>query len=237
MTQAVWSTAHGDVLSVTDVHGEQISRLGAHFDPILAATRAALVALARPRAAARRPGRRRRARSAARSIWLARKHLGAELGGRGARARVPALPARAVADAERLPPGRARVPAAPLRVVVPRRGAALGVRALRRGGDRDEGARRPRGRRDGRLVRRAPPAAAGRGPRSRVVAGAVALVAALVVVPHFAPAGSSAFESRYDVAVARRPRPLATSPPAASARAAPARRAARAARRAAGARR
>jgi uncharacterized membrane protein len=37
MTQAVWSTAHGDVLSVTDVHGEQISRLGSHFDPILAA--------------------------------------------------------------------------------------------------------------------------------------------------------------------------------------------------------
>src|SRR5687768_5164713 len=37
MTQAVWSTAQGDVLSVTDVRGEQISRLGAHFDPILAA--------------------------------------------------------------------------------------------------------------------------------------------------------------------------------------------------------
>jgi uncharacterized membrane protein len=37
MTQAVWSTAHGDVLSVTDLHGEQISRLGAHFDPVLAA--------------------------------------------------------------------------------------------------------------------------------------------------------------------------------------------------------
>ena len=37
MVQAVWSTAQGDVLSVTDVHGEQISRLGAHFDPILAA--------------------------------------------------------------------------------------------------------------------------------------------------------------------------------------------------------
>ena len=36
MTQAVWSTAHGDFLSVTDVHGEQISRLGSHFDPILA---------------------------------------------------------------------------------------------------------------------------------------------------------------------------------------------------------
>jgi uncharacterized membrane protein len=37
MTQAVWSTAHGDLLAVTDVRGEQISRLGAHFDPILAA--------------------------------------------------------------------------------------------------------------------------------------------------------------------------------------------------------
>ena len=37
MTQAVWSTANGDLLSVTDVHGEQISRLGSHFDPILVA--------------------------------------------------------------------------------------------------------------------------------------------------------------------------------------------------------
>ena len=33
---------------MTDVHGEQISRLGAHFDPLLAAARAALVALAEP---------------------------------------------------------------------------------------------------------------------------------------------------------------------------------------------
>jgi uncharacterized membrane protein len=37
MTQAVWSTAHGDVLEVTNLRGEQMSRLGAHFDPILAA--------------------------------------------------------------------------------------------------------------------------------------------------------------------------------------------------------
>ncbi|MEJ7566998.1 MAG: DUF2079 domain-containing protein [Gaiellaceae bacterium] len=36
MVQAVWATAHGDVLSVTDLRGDQISRLGAHFDPILA---------------------------------------------------------------------------------------------------------------------------------------------------------------------------------------------------------
>ena len=37
MTQAVWATANGDVLSVTDVYGRQITRLGSHFDPILAA--------------------------------------------------------------------------------------------------------------------------------------------------------------------------------------------------------
>lgn len=37
MVQAVWSTAHGDLLSVTSLRGPQISRLGAHFDPILAA--------------------------------------------------------------------------------------------------------------------------------------------------------------------------------------------------------
>ena len=37
MTQAVWSTAHGDPLAVTNLRGEQMSRLGAHFDPILAA--------------------------------------------------------------------------------------------------------------------------------------------------------------------------------------------------------
>jgi uncharacterized membrane protein len=35
MVQAVWSTAHGDPLQMTDLHGDQISRLAAHFDPIL----------------------------------------------------------------------------------------------------------------------------------------------------------------------------------------------------------
>ena len=33
----MWSTAHGDFLSVTGLTGRQISRLGAHFDPIVAA--------------------------------------------------------------------------------------------------------------------------------------------------------------------------------------------------------
>lgn len=35
MTQAVWSTAHGDPLAATSLQGEQFTRLGAHFDPIL----------------------------------------------------------------------------------------------------------------------------------------------------------------------------------------------------------
>jgi uncharacterized membrane protein len=37
LVQAVWSTAHGHLLSVTDLEGRQISRLGAHFDPLVAA--------------------------------------------------------------------------------------------------------------------------------------------------------------------------------------------------------
>jgi len=37
LTQAVWSTAHGHLLEITDLEGRQISRLGAHFDPIVAA--------------------------------------------------------------------------------------------------------------------------------------------------------------------------------------------------------
>lgn len=37
MVQAVWSTAHGHVLQVTNLHGAQVSRLGAHVDPILVA--------------------------------------------------------------------------------------------------------------------------------------------------------------------------------------------------------
>jgi uncharacterized membrane protein len=37
MTQAVWSTAHGHFLQVTNLHGAETSRLAAHFDPLLAA--------------------------------------------------------------------------------------------------------------------------------------------------------------------------------------------------------
>lgn len=34
-TQAIWSTAHGHLLEVTEVGGAQVSRLGIHVDPIL----------------------------------------------------------------------------------------------------------------------------------------------------------------------------------------------------------
>jgi uncharacterized membrane protein len=37
MVQAIWSTAHGHPLAITDLQGDQISRLGAHVDPILVA--------------------------------------------------------------------------------------------------------------------------------------------------------------------------------------------------------
>ena len=37
LTQAVWSTSHGRFLELTDLQGRQISRLGAHFDPLAAA--------------------------------------------------------------------------------------------------------------------------------------------------------------------------------------------------------
>ena len=82
LTQAVWSTAHGDFLSVTSLQGQQISRLGAHFDPFVAVlaplwwlwpdpsmllvVQAAAVAL-----------------GALPTFLLARKHLGSEWAGLG----------------------------------------------------------------------------------------------------------------------------------------------------------
>ena len=193
MTQAVWSTANGDLLSVTDVHGEQISRLGAHFDPILAVLaplwwlwpepELLLVVQAIAVATGALP-----------VYWLARKHLHAD------------WPAAALALAYLLYPPTQWLPVSdfhPVALACPLllfawwhldedrlwafailAGAAMltkehvglavaamgvwyGIRRL----DRRTGA---------------------------AIALVAALVAALVVVPHFAPAGSSAFESRYD---------------------------------------
>ena len=77
MTQAVWATAHGHPLAVTNLEGEQTSRLGSHVDPILVAfaplwwiwpspsmllaVQAIAIAL-----------------GALPVFWLARKHLGSE---------------------------------------------------------------------------------------------------------------------------------------------------------------
>lgn len=77
MVQAVWSTAHGDPLGITTLHGTQTVRLAAHVDPILAlfaplwwlwptaslllVTQAIAIAL-----------------GALPVFWLARKHLASE---------------------------------------------------------------------------------------------------------------------------------------------------------------
>lgn len=196
MTQAVWSTAHGDVLSVTDVRGEQISRLGAHFDPILALLaplwwlwpdpELLLVVQAVAVASGALP-----------VYWLARKHVGAEWPAAGlALAYLLAAPVQwlTVSDFHavalacplllfawwHLDQGRlwafALLAAAAIATKehVGLAVAAMGVwYAVRH--------REPR---TGALI--------------AVIGGAAALVAALAVVPHFAPAGASAFESRYD---------------------------------------
>ena len=82
MVQAVWSTAHGHPLQITGLRGDQISRLGAHFDPILAAfaplwlvwpsADMLLVAQAVAVAVGALP-----------VFWLARKHLGSDRTGLG----------------------------------------------------------------------------------------------------------------------------------------------------------
>ena len=82
MVQTVWNTTHGHFLQMTSGDGRQISRLAAHFDPILAAfaplwwiwpspemllvVQAIVVAL-----------------GALPVFWLARKHLGSERAGLG----------------------------------------------------------------------------------------------------------------------------------------------------------
>ncbi|MEP6908863.1 MAG: DUF2079 domain-containing protein [Actinomycetota bacterium] len=82
MTQAVWSTAHGHPLAITNLQGDQASRLGSHVDPILALfaplwwlwpspsmlvfVQAIAIAL-----------------GALPVFWLARKHLGSERSGLG----------------------------------------------------------------------------------------------------------------------------------------------------------
>jgi uncharacterized membrane protein len=82
MVQAIWSTAHGHPLQITGLRGDQISRLGAHFDPILAAFTPLWLAWPSPdvllgaQAIAVALG-------ALPVFWLARKHLGSDRAGLG----------------------------------------------------------------------------------------------------------------------------------------------------------
>jgi uncharacterized membrane protein len=195
MTQAVWSTAHGDILSTTDLHGDQISRLGAHFDPILAGL-APLWWLWPD------PTMLLVVQSAAIAVgaWpvflLARKHLASERAGLGFALAYLLYPPtqwlalnefHAVAlatplllfafwflDEDRLLPFAIVAALACLtKEQVPLAVAAIGVWYAVARGRRRAGA-------------------------AIAVAGvAVALIAIEVVIPHFAPAGSSAFEGRY----------------------------------------
>jgi uncharacterized membrane protein len=200
MTQALWSTAHGDALSVTDVHGEQISRLGAHFDPLLVlltplwwlwpSPELLLVLQAVAVAAGALP-----------VFWLARKHVGSGHIG-------SSRPAAALAVAYLLYPPTQWLVLSDFHTVALAcplllfawwhldegslwafallAGAAIATKehvGLAVAGIGVWYAVRHRARRSGAAI---------------ALGGAIAaLLAALVVVPHFAPAGESAFESRY----------------------------------------
>ena len=130
--QAIWTTAHGDLLQQTNLHGEQISRLGVHFVAILLGVRAALVDLAAAGdAPLNGPGDRPRARRA--SGLLARAQTPALRAGRlsGSRSCTWIYPPTPVARARRVPPRRARLLAPPLRLLVPGREPARAVHRLR----------------------------------------------------------------------------------------------------------
>jgi len=196
MTQAVWSTANGDFLSVTDVHGDQISRLGSHFDPILAllaplwwvwpSPELLLVVQAGAVAAGALP-----------VFWLARAHLDSE---RAAAALALAYllypPVQWLTASDFHPVSlatslllfawwfldeRQLLPFALFAAAALATKEHVGLTIAAMGVWYGIRYREPR-----------------TGAAIAIAAGSVALLATLVVVPHFAPAGVSAFESRYD---------------------------------------
>jgi len=196
MTQAVWSTAHGDVLSVTDVHGEQVSRLGSHFDPILALhaplwwlwpdPELLLVAQALAVALGALP-----------VFWLASKHVGSDRA------------AAALAIAYLLSPPVQWLTVSdfhPVALACPlllfawwhldeKRLWAFALLAAAALATKEHVGLAVAAIGVWYAVRHRAPRA---GAAIALTAGAMALVAALAIVPHFAPAGASAFESRYE---------------------------------------
>lgn len=196
LTQAVWSTAHGHPLSMTDLQGRQFTRLGAHFDPIVAVLAPAWLVWPHPSLllVAQAVGI---ALGAPAAFLLARKHLESEWAGLGfALAYLLYPPTQWLAlddfhpvafaaplllwgfwflDEDRLlafalVAGTALLTKEQVGLVV----AAMGVWY----------AFRPGRRRPGAVI---------------AVAGAtVSVLAVLVVIPHFAPTGTSPFAGRYD---------------------------------------
>lgn len=195
LTQAAWSTAHGDALRMTDVHGSQISRLGAHFDPLVAVfaplwwvwpdptlllvAQAAAVAAGAPAV-----------------FLLARRHLVSEWAGLGfALAYLLYPPTQWLVLADFHPvalatplllwaiwflDGGRLLPFAVLAALASLTKEQIGLVVAALG---LWYALRPGGRRAGLVI--------------ALAGAAVSLVAIAVVVPHFAPGGSSPFAGRY----------------------------------------
>jgi uncharacterized membrane protein len=195
IVQAVWSTAHGDVLETTGLSGLQISRLGAHFDPVLvllvplwwvwpdAASLLTLQAVAV-------------ALGALPVFLLARKHLGSEWAGLGFALAYLLYPAtqwlvlddfHPVALATPLLLGaiwfldeRRLVPFAVCAVLSCTTKEQVGLTVAALGVWHAISHRRVR---DGLVI--------------AALGVATAFVAVAVIVPHFAPGGGSPFEGRY----------------------------------------
>jgi uncharacterized membrane protein len=196
LTQAVWSTAHFHPLEMTDLQGRQISRLGAHFDPIVAAfaplwwvwpSPSLLLAVQAAAVAAGAPA----------AYLLARKHLASDWAGLGFALAYLLYPATqwlvlddfhpvALAtplllwgfwflDGDRLVAfALVAIPAALSKEQIGLTVAAMGLWYAVTKGHRRAGA----------VI---------------ALAGvAVSLFAVVVVVPHFAPGGGSPFAGRYD---------------------------------------
>ena len=124
MVQAVWSTAHGHPLRVTNLRRRAGAAARRARRPGARAVRAALVALAEPGPAARRR-RRSRSRSARCRCTGSRASTSARAApGLGFALAYLLYPRDDVARAERVPSRRARDARAAVRVLVPRRGPA-----------------------------------------------------------------------------------------------------------------
>src|SRR4030095_1000945 len=109
--QAVWATAHGHPLAITNIQGEQVSRLGSPRDPIL-------VALAALWWICPSPSMLLAAQAIAVALgalpvfWLARKHLSSERAGLGFALAYLVYPPTPWVHTNEVPPVTRRIPPA-----------------------------------------------------------------------------------------------------------------------------